>query len=115
MGAAIPTVHQVLDDLKVEEQEQHDHVERPDPADTAHHELSGGAPVHDLVAVGKRDDESAQHEEEIDEQVAVPEKRLGVKMTENRKMHQSDKERTDTTPTVESMKTQRCLHGSNDR
>ena len=51
-------------------------------------------------------------EEEIDEQIAVPEKGLGIEMAESRKMHQSDKERTDTTPTVEGMETQRCLRRS---
>src|SRR3954471_2944656 len=61
------------------------------------------------MSIGVRDDEAAEHEEEVHEQITVPDQREIVQMPSGVIMEQCDEDGTKPSPTVERLITQLSL------
>lgn len=93
--------------LERDEGGQHHEVERPQSGEAAHHHHPGIGHRGEPVDIGIGDDEAAQDEEEVDEQVGVADEGHLLDVAHGREMVERDEQRADPAPSVEGGETSR--------
>ena len=90
-------------------------MQRIEPRQAAPDEGAETAGVADRVAIAVRDHEAAQHEEEIDEQIGMPQERADQQVAERVEMIDGDQRGADAAQAVERLEAPGRRCGGRDR